>query len=126
LPGEPAVAEDISARLRLSNKARKRLACAADRTMASAPQALAYRVGIECAVDRLLLGNRPQAAAKIAGWHRPRLPITGGALIKAGLVEGPVVAKTLRRIEDRWVEAGFPSGEEFQKIAADELAEAMT
>lgn len=124
LPRDPAVAEDIAVRLRLSNKARKRLACAADGNVKATPQALAYRVGVECAVDRLLLANEPQGAAKIANWHAPRLPITGGALIKRGLREGPIVARTLRRIEDRWVEAGFPSGEAFQGIVTDELAAA--
>ena len=65
-----------------------------------------------------------QTAAEIAAWHRPRMPISGGALIKRGLPEGPVVAKTLRAIEDRWLEAGFPSGETLEKIISDALAAA--
>jgi poly(A) polymerase len=116
LPGDPALAEDIAVRLRLSNKARKRLACAADRSLGSSSRALAYRVGMDCAADRLLLAGRPQDAAEISLWHRPRLPIGGGALIKRGLPEGPVVARTLRAIEERWLEAGFPSGEKFEAI----------
>jgi poly(A) polymerase len=43
-------------------------------------------------------------------------------LIARGLPEGPGVARTLRRIEDRWVEAGFPRGEPFDEIIADALA----
>ena len=124
LPRDPAVADEIGARLRLSNKARKRLTCAVTAQVGEPPQALAYRLGVECAVDRLLLATRPREAAEIATWHPPRLPITGGALIKAGLSEGPIVARTLRRIEDRWVDAGFPSGEEFQEIVSGELAAA--
>jgi poly(A) polymerase len=122
LPREPAVVEDVAARLRLSNKARKRLACAAGAEVGAPPQALAYRTGIECAVDRLLLAGRAEEASMIQGWHAPRLPISGGTLIKRGLEEGPVVARTLRRIEDRWVEAGFPTGDEFQEIVGEELA----
>jgi poly(A) polymerase len=121
LPPEPLVAEKIAARLKLSNKARKRLACAAARDLGINPQALAYRVGTECAVDRLLLSGKPAKAASISQWRTPKLPIGGGALISRGLPEGPVVARTLRRIEDRWVEAGFPKGDEFERIVADVL-----
>jgi len=60
----------------------------------------------------------------MASWHAPRLPISGGQLIKRGLAEGPLVARTLRRIEDIWVEAGFPQGEGFERIVADALASA--
>jgi poly(A) polymerase len=119
LPGDPGLAEDIAVRLRFSNKARKRLACAADRSLGSSSRALAYRVGMDCAADRLLLAGRPQDAAEISLWHRPRLPIGGGALIKRGLPEGPVVARTLRAIEERWLEAGFPSAEKFEAIVEE-------
>jgi poly(A) polymerase len=86
--------------------------------------ALAYDVGSECAVDRLLLSGRADEAASVASSKVPRLPISGGALIARGLREGPVVARTLKAIESRWVSAGFPSGEEFEQIVADELARA--
>src|SRR5690349_19948842 len=112
LPREPAVADDIGARLRLSNKARKRLVCAVEPLTGLPPQVLAYRVHTECAIDRLLLANRIKEAAEIVGWHSPRLPIRGGALIEQGLPEGPIVARTLRQIEDRWVASGFPSGQD--------------
>ena len=124
LPREPAVAEDIAARLRLSNKARKRLACSASPDLSSSPQALAYRVRTECAVDRLLLARKVDEATAIAHWSPPRLPISGGQLISRGLKEGPIVARTLRRIEDRWVAAGFPTGDAFERIAEEELGAA--
>ena len=60
-------------------------------------------------------------AALISSWKAPRLPIGGGVLIARGLAEGPIVAKTLRRIEDRWIEAGFPAGDEFERIVNDAL-----
>jgi poly(A) polymerase len=124
LPRDGAIANDIGVRLRLSNKARKRLGCAAEQELGSSPQALAYRLGGECAVDRLLLAGRIQEARELSGWHRPRLPISGGQLIKRGLAEGPIVARTLRTIDDRWVEAGFPTGDEFERIVDEELAKA--
>jgi poly(A) polymerase len=116
LPRDPSVAEAVAARLRLSNKAKKRLICVAGEEFGPSPQALAYWVGVDCAVDRLLLAGRVEDAAALASWHRPRMSIGGGALIKRGLPEGPVVARTLRVIEDRWVEAGFPIGSEFERI----------
>jgi len=124
LPRDPAVAESVATRLKLSNKARKRLACAAISDTSSTPEALAYRLGNGCAVDRLILAGKPAEAAHIKKWHSPRLPIGGGVLITRGLPEGPVIARTLRAIEDRWVEAGFPQGAEFDAIVADALAAA--
>ena len=122
LPADTLLAEKIAVRLKLSNKARKRLACAARRALDANPQVLAYRAGIECAVDRLLLAGDAAGAAALTGWHVPRLPISGGALIARGITEGPAVARTLRRIEDEWVAAGFPEGDRLEKIVAAELA----
>jgi len=125
LPRDPPCAEAVAVRLKLSNKARKRLACAAGAGPGSVPEALAYRLGTDCAVDALLLSQRAGQAARIAKWHAPRLPIGGGVLIERGLREGPIVARTLRKIEDRWVAAGFPKGHEFEAIVAEALAEAL-
>jgi len=68
--------------------------------------------------------GRAGEAAEVAAWQSPRLPIRGGQLIKRGLAEGPLVAKTLRRIEDDWVNSGFPQGEEFDRLVAKALATA--
>lgn len=124
LPRDAKVADDIGVRLRLSNKARKRLVCDAAADSHGPPQTLAYRLGTQCAVDRLLLDGRPREAKMIAAWKAPRLPIGGGALIARGLAEGPIVARTLRIIEDQWVKAGFPAGEQFERIVADALSRA--
>jgi poly(A) polymerase len=124
LPRDPAIAEDVGSRLRLSNKARIRIVCAAATEPFASPRALAYRVGIDCACDRLLLAGKTADAADIARWKAPRLPITGGALIARGLPEGPIVARTLRRIEHKWVESGFPAGALFESIVSDALATA--
>ena len=111
-------------RLKLSNKARKRVACAVtDETSADA-HALAYFVGSDCAVDRLLLAGKPELAADLEVWQPPTLPIRGGALIERGLRQGPDVARTLQRIERRWVEAGFPSGAALEQIIQEALASA--
>jgi poly(A) polymerase len=79
---------------------------------------------VECAVDRLLLAGKSAEAAAISAWKAPRLPISGGNLIARGLAEGPIVARTLRQIEDRWVEAGFPGGDTFEHIVREALSRA--
>jgi poly(A) polymerase len=125
LPRDRELVESVAARLKLSNKARKRLGCAATTELFPSPQTLAYRVGSECAVDRLLLNGKPDEAAKISSWKAPRLPISGGTLIARGLPEGPIVARTLRTIEDEWVKAGFPTGPAFERMVSDALARAV-
>ena len=116
LPNEPDVAAAVAGRLKLSNKARKRLTSAADASLGINPHALAYRIGTEGAVDRLLLAGKPPEARAIAGWAPPRLPISGGKLIARGIPEGPEVARTLQRIEESWVAAGFPTGPLFDEL----------
>ena len=121
LPPDPALAERIAVRLKLSNKARKRLGCAVNCDLPENARTLAYYVGVECAVDRLLLGGIAGQAAAISRWHAPRMPIGGGQLIAKGLRKGPEVAKTLQAIERRWVDAGFPRGKELELIVSQEL-----
>ena len=110
LPADAALAGALAARLRLSNKAAKRIAAAAERGAADEldPRALAYRIGDEEAVDRLLLGDAHlESVRALAGWQRPRFPISGGELIAMGLKPGPVVARTMQAIEREWVRRGF-------------------
>ena len=124
LPRDPLLAEKIAVRLKLSNRARKRLACAAEQDLAANPHALAYRTGLACATDRLLLADRPDEAAALQDWPVPKLPIGGGALVARGITAGPKVARTLKAIEDAWVDAGFPTGEAFKAIVSSHLATA--
>lgn len=111
----PAVAKDIAARLKLSKAQTKRLIVACGWTEPFATvSALAYRLGIDSARDRLLLGGADAAA--LDNWARPIFPITGGTLIKRGLASGPVVANTLAQIQNAWIEAGFPEGAAFDTL----------
>ena len=121
LPADPENAEWIAARLKLSNKARKRLAVAAAPSPEEDPKPLAYRLGNEGAVDRLLLESRPADAAAIAGWTPPQLPIRGGQLIARGVPRGPAVAKAIHEIERDWIAAGFPVGDEFESVVKQVL-----
>jgi len=121
LPRDPEAAGTVATRLKLSNRARRRISCAASPEIADDPRETAYRHGVDCAVDRLLLAGRPGEAGEIAGWTPPRLPVGGGALIRRGLAEGPVVSRTLRRIEERWIASGFAAGEALDAIVAEEI-----
>ena len=128
LPADPETAAAIGARLRLSNAARQRLVCIASRgeTLPADPAALAYRVGLPCAIDRLLLDDAdPADVRRLDRWQKPKLPIGGGALIARGLKAGPVVAGTIQAIERRWIEAGFPVGPDFDAIVDQCLAQAL-
>ena len=69
-----------------------------------------------------MLARRPADAIAIADWPVPRLPISGGKLIKLGMREGPAVASTLKAIDRRWVAAGFPDGPAFDQLVAEEVA----
>lgn len=115
LPPDPTLAGTIAARLKLSNKARKRISFATG--PARSPTEDAYRLGTEAAIDRLLIAGDPDAARTIATWPVPTLPIAGGALIARGLPAGPDVAHALREVEDMWVAEGFPDAARLGEIA---------
>lgn len=121
LPPDPELATAVAARLRLSNRAARRLTAAAARSDhdSQAPEVLAYRLGADEAVDRILLGGGDaSAAAALAEWHRPRLRVGGGDIIAMGLPAGPIVARTLQAIEREWAEAGFPPESAAQRAIA--------
>lgn len=118
LPAEAADA--VGARLKLSNQQRKRLAAATAGAGGETAHALSYRVGMDSAIDRLLLAGADPAA--VIGWQAPQLPISGGALVQRGLAKGPDVATALRRIEDRWIAEGFPDAARVEAIADQEVA----
>lgn len=122
LPADPDNAAAVAARLRLSKKALKRLVSAASRSAsgAEAPGILAYRIGVEEAFDRLLLGNQDPAAAieNLKSWQKPRLAVTGGDLVAMGLKAGPVVANTLKAVEREWCALGFFENVEQQRALA--------
>ena len=117
LPADAEVAQAVASRLKLSNASRKRLALATE--PAGPAREMAYRTGLESAVDRLLLAGKVEAVRELGGWEIPRLPVSGGNLVSAGIVAGPAVAAMLRRIEDRWIAEGFPDQARARAILAE-------
>jgi poly(A) polymerase len=124
LPRSADVADGVGGRLRLSKAERKRLVLATGASDGSA-HGLAYEIGTESAVDRLLLDGKPDDARDVADWLRPRFPLSGGDLIAMGLTPGPIVATTLRRVEQRWVAAGFADDAALDAIARAAVQEAL-
>jgi len=122
LPNDAETADQVGARLRLSNKLRSRMQAALGLHDASTPEALAYRTGVPAALDRILLGRAFSYAdaARLEGWVPPRLPLSGGDLIAMGLKAGPQVAKALQEVERRWIASGFP-GEAETRALADQI-----
>lgn len=107
LPAQPALAEHVASRFRLSAAQKKRLATAAARNGAAGePRTLAYRLGREPALDRLLIEGADTAA--LSGWEIPRLPLKGGEIVARGVGVGPEVARVLRQVEQAWIAEGFP------------------
>lgn len=124
VPQDPAAAEDIAARLKLSNAMRKRMALAVS-SRAEPPEELAFRIGAEGAVDRLLLSGAIEPATRIARWTPPRLSISGGALVARGIGAGPLVARALKMVEDLWVAEGFPDQTRVEQLADQVAAELL-
>ncbi len=123
---EPVAAASIAARLKLSKAQASRLTLACGWTEPTGrSDTLAYWIGREPTIDRLLISDSPiDAALALRDWVRPRFPLSGGPLIARGVPQGPLVAKTLRAIETEWADKGFPQGADFEAIVSRTLAAA--
>lgn len=127
LPADPTMAEQIGARLKLSNAQRKRLVQAAEPGEPGPARPLAHAIGLESARDRLLLysSDPTEGMRALEGWTPPRLPIGGGDLVAMGLSVGPVVAATLQAVERQWVAEDFPDVSRTRTIAEEQVAQAL-
>lgn len=106
LPAEPPLAEAAASRFRLSSAQKKRLALAAGRSSETGQaRALAYRLGREAAIDRLLLNGA--SLAPLNGWEVPVFPLNGGEIVARGIKAGPEVAAIRHAVEAAWIAAGF-------------------
>lgn len=106
LPAEVQLAEAVASRFRLSGAQKKRLATAAARDGSEAEaRPLAYRLGREAALDRLLIAGADVSA--LEGWTIPAFPLKGGEIVARGIKAGPDVARVLRQVESGWIAAGF-------------------
>jgi poly(A) polymerase len=120
LPADTALAEQVASRFRLSGAQKKRLAVAAARGNGQADaRALAYRLGRDAALDRLLLTGAD--SAPLNGWAAPTFPLKGGEIVARGVGAGPEVARILQTIETRWIAEGFPDAARVAALLDEEL-----
>lgn len=118
IPTDVPLAEAVASRFRLSGAQKKRLAQAAGR--AETPddaKAMAYRLGRDAALDRLLLAGH--SIAPLDGWAIPTFPLKGGEIVARGVKAGPEVARILQTIEARWIASGFDDHAIPQLLAAE-------
>jgi poly(A) polymerase len=121
LPAEIPLAEQVAARFRLSGAQKKRLATAAARSGETEDaRALAYRIGMEQALDRLLMAGGDTGPLK--GWEVPTFPLKGGEIVARGVKAGPEVARILQAVEARWVAEHFPPRDRAQALLDEVLA----
>lgn len=126
LPPDPAVAESVGARLKLSNAMRQRLLRAATPAPAEPARAIAFRIGADQAVDAVLLSERNVTEiAELEGWTPPALPIGGGAIVARGIKAGPDVARLLGQVREQWIAEGFPDSARVDEIADAAVAQAL-
>jgi len=120
LPADVALAEAVASRFRLSGAQKKRLALAARRdTTPVDARALAYRLGRDAALDRLLLAGA--STAPLNDWAIPVFPLKGGEIVARGIKAGPDVARTLQAVEARWIAEGFPAADRVQILLDETL-----
>lgn len=137
LPKDSEKAHRIAKNLKLSKKQQKAIGerllpglggnAAEPDTGPTDIRAFAYRTDVDAARDVALLFASdtalPDMLAQLKDWQPPTFPLTGGYLIEQGLKPGPVVAKTLAKIETAWIAQGFPDEQWVREFVADlELA----
>ncbi|HEX8364155.1 MAG TPA: CCA tRNA nucleotidyltransferase [Allosphingosinicella sp.] len=125
LPTEPDIVDAVSARLRLSNGARKYLREMAE--PADGARSARWIAGSSSLFDReivdlfLLSGLDAERIAtevrSLEGWERPRFPLLGRDLLALGLAPGPPVARLLQQLRRAWCEADFPDAQWVREAA---------
>ena len=134
LPSDEQIVRAASARLRLPNSTRDRLAGAAVAAPAigltmSDPEvrAAVYRFGGRVVADALHLrmAERPAQAgdghrllALAEAWPRPSMPVGGRDLARLGVEPGPETGRLLKAFEDRWIADDFPADGHAERLAA--------
>ena len=127
LPPDPAAAEQVASRLRLSTRQRKYLAAVAGHRGDTARPArqLAHTIGIDAARDVHLIAGEAAAVRDLAGWEVPMLPVKGGDIVARGIAVGPDVARILKAVEAAWVAEDFPGPARVAQLVAELVAELL-
>jgi poly(A) polymerase len=138
---EPADIDFLTDRLRLSKKARARLATFLGANDLGPQQThidpAIYRLGNECVTDLALLrvargdwtGTAyrlfvEKALRRAEAWHAPEFPIRAKDMQARGLEPGPAMGEALRHAETLWLERGLPMRQEQLDAIADDALRA--
>ncbi|MEM8917657.1 MAG: CCA tRNA nucleotidyltransferase [Pseudomonadota bacterium] len=123
LPKDTETSLKIVTLLRFSKKARRAVTSRLS-DLAPTPDtipALAYHHGADAGRDMALLfaedSDLATCLALLEYWTKPLFPVGGGDLVEMGLEPGPIVAETLRKIEQAWIKKGFPGDREAIELA---------
>ncbi|MEH6701483.1 CCA tRNA nucleotidyltransferase [Parasphingorhabdus sp.] len=129
LPKDADKASEIAKSLKLSKKQQKAIgerllpSLDGDNIAPADIRAFAYHTNVDAARDvAILFANDetfPDMLARLQDWQPPVFPLTGGALIEQGLKPGPVVARTLAKIEAAWIAQGFQDEQWIREFVAD-------
>lgn len=122
---DAADADALREGLRLSNAEASRLAALAGPAPTpgmceKGQKAFLYRMGREAFQDRALIAFARSGAplddegwralaAIAADWPLPVFPLKAGDFLARGMTPGPALGGALKRAEEAWVEAGFPT-----------------
>jgi poly(A) polymerase len=118
--------EHLTARLRLSRRARERLSLpltiGAVAPSQTAIDPLIYRYGGEAVTDLALLNIArglwqgtawrlfvEKAVRRAEGWQPPVFPIKAKDMVERGMVAGPALGEALRHAEQLWLDHGLPN-----------------
>jgi poly(A) polymerase len=134
LPSDERIVREASARLRLPNATRDRLAGTAVaapvvRRAMSDPEvrAAVWRHGGRAVSDALhrRWAESPAGAddaqrllALAEGWRRPSMPVGGRDLARLGVEPGPETGRILKAFEEGWIADDFPSAGHTERLAA--------
>ncbi len=125
----PEDAARLRERLRLSNAEGERLEGAAlaltglhglnEPPKPDGLRGLLFRHGRQAAGDAIILAQADARPGHDDEWERarqflrdteePRLPFSGADFIARGITEGPAIGEGLKQLQERWIDAGFPT-----------------
>lgn len=126
LPADPATAEQVASRLRLSTRQRKYLAAlAGHRGDTTRPvRQLAHAIGVDAARDVHLIAGDAAAVRDLTDWAVPQLPVKGGDIVARGIAVGPEVARILKDVEAAWVAEDFPGADRVAELVDQKIGRA--
>jgi poly(A) polymerase len=129
-------AERLGEKLRLSNEERTRLVAMGenwwriDPSNIKSARALLYHLGSQRFTDRVMLAfarcDAPASdrtwqglAALPHAWTPPKFPLASADFVARGVEKGPKLGEAMRKAEDAWIAADFPSDSATLKTIAD-------